>query len=144
VTVTPVAFVAVTVNMEECPVTMVVGFAAIVTVGAGLAVTVTIVVAVVVPPGPVAVAVYVVVAVGVTVCVPPVARNVYELPSLPEMVTVAAFTAVTVSVDELPGAMEGGTAVSVTVGAGLADTVTIACAVVLPPAPLAVAVYVVV
>jgi hypothetical protein len=76
VIVTPVAFVAVTLNVEELPVTMEDGFAVINTVGVGLAVTVTVAVAVVIPPGPVAVAVYVVVAAGVTACVPPLAIKV--------------------------------------------------------------------
>jgi hypothetical protein len=57
VTVTAVAFVAVTVSVDEFPETIDVGFAAIVTVGAGFVVTVTVAVAVVVPPGPIAVAV---------------------------------------------------------------------------------------
>jgi hypothetical protein len=57
VTVTCVALVAVTVRVEELPVVMEVGFAAMVTVGALGATTVTIAVAVAVPPVPVAVAV---------------------------------------------------------------------------------------
>jgi hypothetical protein len=57
VTVTWVALVAVTVNMDEPPGIMAVGSAEIVTVGAGVAVTVTVAVAVAVPPPPVAVAV---------------------------------------------------------------------------------------
>jgi hypothetical protein len=56
-TVTEVAFVAVTVRVEELPVAIEVGFAAMVTVGAGPVLTVTFAVAVTVPPAPVAVAV---------------------------------------------------------------------------------------
>jgi hypothetical protein len=55
--VTCVALTAVTVSVDEPPGEMAVGFAEIVTVGAGFAVTVTVVVAVAGPPAPVAVAV---------------------------------------------------------------------------------------
>ena len=55
-----------------------------------------------------------------------------------------AFTAVTVKVDELPDVIEAGSAVMVTVGAGIAVTDTIAMAEAWPPAPFATAVYVVV
>jgi hypothetical protein len=81
-----------------------------------------------------------VVAVGLTACVPPAAARVYELPSLPATVTVVAFAAVTVRVEELPAAIEVGFAEMVTVGAGpvLAFTVTVAVAVTVPPAPVAV------
>jgi hypothetical protein len=51
-----VALLAVTVNVEELPKVIEVGFAAILTVGAGL-VTVTVALAEVFPPAPVAVAV---------------------------------------------------------------------------------------
>jgi len=57
VTVTCVALLAVTINVEEPPAAIDVGFATIVTVGAAPAVTVTIAVADAVPPAPVAVAV---------------------------------------------------------------------------------------
>jgi hypothetical protein len=59
VTVTWVAFVAVTVNVEELPEVMDVGLAVMVTVGVVVvaAATVTVAVAVALPPGPVAVAV---------------------------------------------------------------------------------------
>jgi hypothetical protein len=56
-TVTWVAYVAVTVSKEELPDVIAAGFAEIETVGAGLAVTVTVAVDVAVPPAPVAVAV---------------------------------------------------------------------------------------
>ena len=102
---TAVAFVAVTVSNDELPSTTVVGFAEMVTVGAGFAETVTVAVAVAVPPGPVAFAVYVVVADGLTACVPPLDTSVYVVPSLPEIVTCVAFTAVTVSVEDCPDAM---------------------------------------
>lgn len=73
---TEVAFVAVTVSVDELPVTTVAGFAEIVTVGPGFAETVTVTVAVAVPPGPLALAVYVVVAEGLTACVPPLDTSV--------------------------------------------------------------------
>jgi hypothetical protein len=142
VSVTVVALVAVTVKMDELPAVIDVGLAVIVTVGAGLGVTVTVAVAEVFPPAPVAVAVYVVVALGVTLCVPPVDCRVYELPSLPVTVTPVAFVAVTVNRDELPAVIDAGLAVMLTVGAGLVDalTVTVAVEVIVPPAPVAVAV----
>ena len=68
-TVTWLAFAAVTVRFELLPPAIDVGLAEMLTVVA--VVTVTVAVAVVVPPAPVAVAVYVVVAVGLTVSVPP-------------------------------------------------------------------------
>jgi hypothetical protein len=113
-----VAFVAVTVKVEELPAVIEVGSAAMVTVGAGPdAATVTVAVAVAVPPVPVAVAVYFVVALGFTAWVPPVAPRVYELPSLPATVTEVAFAAVTVKVEGLPAEIEVGLAVMATVGA---------------------------
>jgi hypothetical protein len=57
ITVTPVAFVAVTVRVDELPETIVVGLAVMATVAAEIGFTVTVAVAVVVPPVPVAVAV---------------------------------------------------------------------------------------
>jgi hypothetical protein len=54
------------------------------------------------------------------------------------MVTAVAFVAATVSVDEAPAATEVGFAVMVTDGP--VPTVTVAVAVVFPPAPFAVAV----
>lgn len=57
VIVTEVAFVAVTVRVDELPEVIAAGLAAISTVGAGFVVTVTVAVAVLVPPGPLAVAV---------------------------------------------------------------------------------------
>jgi hypothetical protein len=74
VTVTAVAFVAVTVRVDELPDVIEVGFAVIVTVGAA-GVTVTVAAAVAVPPALVAFAVYVAVAAGVTTCVPPFAER---------------------------------------------------------------------
>jgi hypothetical protein len=71
-----VAFVAVTVKVDEPPTAIEVGLAAIVTVGAVPEPTVTVAVAVALPPDAAAVAVYVVVAVGLTVCVPPVTESV--------------------------------------------------------------------
>jgi hypothetical protein len=70
--VTAVAFVALTLRIEDPPETTEVGFAEMVTVGAGVdcGTTVTVAVAVALPDAPVAVAVYVVVTAGDTVCVP--------------------------------------------------------------------------
>ena len=84
------------------------------------------------------------VAAGLTVCVPPLGCRVYVLPSLPVTVTWVAFIAVTVNVDEPPAAIDAGLAVMLTVGGGFVVTVTVAPAVVFPPAPVADAVYVVV
>lgn len=66
-----VAFVAVTVRIEDADWLMDVGLAVMLTVGAPADDTVTVAVAVVCPPEPTATAVYVVVAVGDTICVPP-------------------------------------------------------------------------
>jgi hypothetical protein len=75
---TCVAFVAVTVSVDEVPAVIVAGLALIVTVGGVmLPPTETTTWAVAVPPAPVAVAVYVVVAPGVTDCVPPLPKSVY-------------------------------------------------------------------
>jgi len=70
---TPVAFVAVTVRIEELPAVIDAGLALIVMVGVPDPdeETVTVEAAVTEPPGPVALAVYVVVAAGLTLCVPP-------------------------------------------------------------------------
>ncbi len=140
VTTTPVAFVAVTVKVEEFPAVTEVGLAVIVTVGPALGVTVTFAVAVVVPPAPVAVAVYVVVALGLTDCVPPVVCSVYELPSLPLTVTPVALVALAVSKEELPGAIDVGFAEIDTLGAGFGLTVMVVVFVLFPPGPFAVAV----
>jgi hypothetical protein len=51
------------------------------------------------------------------------------VPSLPLTVTVVAFVAATVSVEEPPAAMEAGLALMVTVGAAAAVTETVAVAV---------------
>lgn len=119
---TPDEFVAVTVKIEEPPAVTDAGFAVIVTVGAPEPEDETVMVdsAFAEPPGPVALAVYVVVAAGLTLCVPPAAGNVYELPSEPVIVTVVAFAAVTESVDVVPAATVVGLADMLTVGAGLA------------------------
>lgn len=83
-----------------------------------------------------------VVEVGLTVCVPPLVGRVYELPSVPVIVTRVAFVAVTLKVDELFGPIDVGFATMLTVGAGFAVTVTVAGVgeVVVPPGPVAVAV----
>ena len=115
---TPVAFTAVTVRVDESPAVMDVGLAVMLTVGAGFAVTVTVAAAEEVPPGPVAVAVYVVVFDGFTVCVPPAAGRLNELPSEPASVTPEALLAVTVRVDEPPACTDAGIAETVTEGSG--------------------------
>jgi hypothetical protein len=80
-----------------------------------------------------------VVEVGLTDCVPPVAARVYELLSLPVIVTVVAFVAATVKVDEEPAGMDVGLALIETVGAGIV-TVTVVMAVTVEVTPTAVAV----
>jgi len=60
----------------------------------------------------------VVVAVGLTDVVPPVAARLTFVP-VPVTVTVVAFVAVTVKVDEPPAAIEAGLAEMVTVGTGV-------------------------
>jgi hypothetical protein len=67
-----------------------------------------------------------------------VAPSVYELPSLPLIVTCVVYLTDTVKVDELPALMVVGLAVMLMIGAEL--TVTVTVAVVVPPAPVAVAV----
>jgi hypothetical protein len=76
VSVTFVAFEAVTLRVEDPPALIELGVAVTVTFGAGAAVTVTVAVDVALPPAPVAVAVYVVVTVGDTLSVPPVGESV--------------------------------------------------------------------
>jgi len=113
---------AVIVSIEELPAVTEAGLAVIVTVGAlepdPEDETVTVDAAVADPPGPVALAVYVVVADGVTVCVPPEAGRVYELPSEPAIVTFVAFVAATVSVAVAPAATVVGLDAMLTVGKG--------------------------
>jgi hypothetical protein len=82
----------------------------------------------------------VVVTVGLTIWLPPLGCRVYELPSLPLIVTAVELVAVTVNVDDLPEIIDAGLALMLTVGAAGWVTVTVALAVVLPPAPVAVAV----
>ncbi len=62
------------------------------------------------------------------------------MPSLPEIVTWFAFSAVTAKVDDPPAVIDAGEAVICTVGAGLGVTVTMELAVALPPGPFAVTV----
>jgi hypothetical protein len=88
--------------VDELPEAIGVGFAVMLTVGAGGATTVTVVVAETFPPAPVAVAVKVVFAAGLTACVPPLGCRLYVLRSVPVTVTWFAFVAVTVNVDESP------------------------------------------
>ena len=54
---------------------------------------------------------------GLTFCVPPVGPMLYEVPSVPVIVTWIVLVVVTVSTDELPAAIEAGEAERVTVGA---------------------------
>jgi hypothetical protein len=138
--VTLVAFVAWTFRVEKPPGAINAGVAEMLTVGAPTAATVTVVPAEALPPAPVADAVYVVVAEGVTVCVPPVAARLNVLPSDPLTVTLVAFDAATVRVEDAPGVMEAGAAEILTVGAGSAATITVADAEMLPPGPVALAV----
>jgi hypothetical protein len=62
----------------------------------------------------------VVVLFGLTVCVPPVAGKVYELPSVPLTVSEVALVVETVRVAELPEVIVVGLAVMLTVGVGVA------------------------
>ncbi len=118
---TVVAFVALTVSVDDVSAVTEGGFAVRETVGAGVvaAPTVTVADAVAVPPLPVAVAVYVVVAEGVIAWVPPVAAIVYLLPSLPATVTVVALVALTVNIDEALAVTDAGLALMATVGAAV-------------------------
>ena len=116
VMVTWVAFVAVTVKVDELPAPIEAGLATMVIVGVGAGVIVTVAIAEALPPVPVAAAAYVVVAMGLTVCVPPAAERVYALPSVPLTVTWVAFVAFTVRVEEPPALMEVGLAIILTVG----------------------------
>ena len=119
VTVTVVAFVAVTVSVEAVPAVIEVGEAVILTVGPGAAaVTVTVAVAEACPLLLDATAVYVAVALGLTDVVPPPAARLYVLPSDPVTVTLVALVAATVSVEALPAVIEVGEAAILTVGAG--------------------------
>ena len=68
------------------------------------------------------------VAIGLTAWVPPPAVSVYVMPSDPVTVTLVAFVAVTVRVDELPVVIEAGEAEMFTVGPPDVE-------VVLPPQP---------
>lgn len=132
---------AVTVNVSDCPDEMLLELAVIETVGLEPVVTVIVVAAEAVAPVElVACAVYVVVDVGETVMFPPETGKLYVEPSEPVTPTVAALEAVTVSVSEVPGAMELCAAVIDTVGLLLAVTVTVVWDVALPLEFVAVAV----
>jgi hypothetical protein len=130
-TVTFVALAAVTDKVEDLPVTMAVGLAVMLTVGAGM--TVTFEVALVVPPAPSAAAVYTTVAAGLTVTFPPVAPRSYELPSLPLTETSVAFVAVTLRTEVCPASIDVGEAETVIVGFGGAETVKLMVVVDAPP-----------
>ncbi|MGB8477374.1 MAG: hypothetical protein WCE63_00855 [Acidobacteriaceae bacterium] len=123
--VTCVAFLAVTVKTEELPLAIDVGLALIVTVGAPEVPPVPTVIvtdAEAVPPAPVAFAVYVVVEVGLAENAPPVAAIVRLLPLVPVIVIAVAFLAVTVNVEELPLVIVVGLALIVMVGVVAAST----------------------
>ena len=126
VTFTEAVLVSVTVKVTDCPELMVVELAVIEIVGRLLDETVIVVLDdALVPDDPVALAVYVVVAEGDTVMVPPEVESVYDEPSEPETLTAVAFEAVTVSVSEVPGAMELLAAVIEIVGAGVPEPTVI-------------------
>jgi hypothetical protein len=79
-----------------------------------------------------------VVTVGLNVTLPPVlAKAYFVLSKLSVITTLVAFAAVTVSVEDCPLAIVVGFAVMEAVGA-LDVTVTVACAVAVPPAPVTV------
>ena len=99
-------------------------------------VTVTVAARVIVPPAPVIVAVYVVVVVGDTDREPPETGVTDPMPWSMEMLV--AFPVAHVSVDELPETIDVGLADSEPVGTGV--TVTVAVRVIVPPAPVMVAV----
>jgi len=133
---TDVAPDVVQVSVEDCPVVTEAGLAENETLGAA-AVTVTVACFVVVaPPLAVATSVYVVVCVGATFSEP------FRTCPCPSIVTVAAPAVVQVSVELCPVTIVVGFAVKDTVGG--VDTVIVTCRVIVPPAPLAVSVYVVV
>ncbi len=78
-------------------------------------------------------------ATGFTTWVPPAAGRVNVLPSVPLTVTLLAFVATTVNVDDPPLLMEAGLA-AIEIVAAAEDTVIVAAAEAVPPAPVAVAV----
>ena len=107
-TVTCVALVAATVNVDEDSALMVAGLALIVTVGAGCTFTVMVAVALAVAPLlAVATAVYVVVALGLTACVPPASGRLYVVPSVPVTVTCVALIAIWECRGREPAGMAG-------------------------------------
>jgi len=129
------------VSVEEPPDATLDGVAEIVTVGsAGGVVTVIVAFALREPPAPVQVSVYVPVEMRlVSVWLPDVALLRLHAPEATQLV---ALTEPQFKVDEPPEVTLVGLAVKVTVGAGGADTVTVADAVAEPPAPVQVTVYV--
>jgi hypothetical protein len=116
---TVVAFVAATVRVEEVPSAIVVGFAVMVTVGAGSTgvFTVTVAEAVAVPPEPVTVIVYVVVCVGETFCVPVGCTA----PMLLSICADVALVELQVRVELWPAVTVAGFALSETVGVGAVE-----------------------
>lgn len=138
-----VAFVVVHVSVAVCPDVMLVGEAVRVAVGGACPpITVTIACAVTVPPGPFTVRVYVVVVEGCTVMLPPDTGWTAPIPL--SMLADVAFVVDQVRVAVCPWLMLLGDAVRLAVGGDCpVPTVTIACAVIVPPGPVAVRVYVV-
>ena len=100
--------------------------------------TVTVAVAVALPPAPVAVKVYVVVDPGLTFVLP-LAHETFPTPLSIEQV-VALVIPLHDSVDDCPAVIVVGLAVNDPIVGAAALTVTVAVAVVLPPAPVAVSV----
>jgi hypothetical protein len=127
-------------SVDDWPLLMLAGFAFSMAVGIGVgAVTVTVAVALLEPAELVAMSVYVVVEDGETLCDPLLATAV------PFNVTVVAFTVFHESIDDCPLWMLAGFAFIEAVGIGVvADTVTLAVAVVEPAELVAISVYVVV
>lgn len=126
------AFVEDQVSTDVLPLLTVVGFAEIVTTGAG-AVTVTVAEFEALPPAPVQESAKVVVAVRAPVDVLPLADSWPDQP--PEAVQEVALVAAQVSVEVLPLAIVLGLAAIVTVGAGVL-TDTVADCEALPPGPV--------
>lgn len=135
-----VASVVVQLRLEAAPTTTEVGLATSDNVGAGVtAETVTVVLPEPVPPSPVQLSEYVVVCVSAGVVkVPDVAR---EPDHPPPAVQLCAFVVVQLRLDVPPLAICAGFADSVTVGAGIAPTLTDAVCATVPPAPVQLSAY---
>jgi hypothetical protein len=133
-----VALVVVHVSVLDCPEVIAAGLGVSVTVGAATGATVTVTVRLPDPPGPVQVKVYCVVVVGDTCSVPLIPRE----PLQPWLaVQVVALVVVQVSVLACPEVIEAGLGVSVTTGAGMVVTVTVAERLRDPPGPVQLRLY---